>query len=266
MHDYFQTFSLALLQGLTEFLPISSSGHLVLLPTLLGWRDQGLAFDVAVHVGTLFAVLIYFHSDIRKLLRDWSGTLIGHPATPHSQLAWSILFATIMIGVAGLLLGELIQQALRKPIPIAIATLLFGVLLGVADQLGAKNRQLVKLNWKDILVIGGAQVLALIPGTSRAGITISAGLAMGLTREAAARFSFLLAIPVIGLAGAWQARGLFAEPALVRWDLLIFATAVSAIVALLCIHWFITFVQRHSMLWFVLYRIILGVILLWVFI
>lgn len=265
MSDYFQAFWLALLQGLTEFLPVSSSGHLVLLPKLVGWPDQGLAFDVAVHVGTLLAVLIYFREEVRELLRDWAGTLAGRPPTPYSRLAWAIFVATLMLGLAGLALSDWVQGILRQPIPVALATLGFGILLGLADWLGPKRRDLQQLRWRDVLVVGAAQILALIPGTSRSGITISAGLMMGLTRAAAARFSFLLAIPAITLAGLWQIRALLAQLAPVRWDLLLFATAVSAVTALGCIHWFLTFLRRHGLLWFAVYRVILGVILLLVF-
>ncbi len=263
--DYFQAFWLALLQGLTEFLPISSSGHLVLLPRLIGWHDQGLAFDVAVHVGTLLAVLIYFHADVRKILMEWSASLAGNPATPHSNLAWSILIATVITGLAGWWFEDTVRGALRAPLPVAIATLVFGVLLGLADWLGRKRRGIEAVRWKGAVLLGCAQALALIPGTSRSGITISAGLLMGLTREAAARFSFLLAIPIIALAGGWQIRSLIAADAVVRWGLLIFATFISATVALGCIHWFLTYLKVHSLLPFVIYRVILGVILLLVF-
>lgn len=265
MNDYWQALWLALLQGLTEFLPISSSGHLVLLPKLMGWHDQGLAFDVAVHIGTLGAVLIYFYADICTILLHWGKSLVGHPPTVHSKLAWMILSATCIIGLVGVLCEDWINQILRMPIVVVSATLGFGVLLGLADWWGPKQRQIEQINWKDGVVIGFAQVLALIPGTSRAGVTISAGLALGLTREAAARFSFLLAIPVIALAGIWQVRSLLVDTAVVRWDILIFATVTSASVALLCIHWFITFLQRHSLLWFALYRVVFGMILLLVF-
>ena len=265
MNEYLQSFYLALLQGLTEFLPISSSGHLVLVPRLAGWHDQGLDFDVAVHIGTLLAVLIYFRSDVRKILVDWFGSVTGGPATIHSRLAWSMVIATVPIGIAAVLFEEVIADALRAPLPIAVATLGFGILLGLADWLGAKRRSVEEVSWKDAVVLGCAQALALIPGTSRSGITISAGLLMGLTREAAARISFLMAIPVIVLAGLWQTRGLIAADAPVRWNLLIFATLVSATVALGCIHWFLFFLRRHSLLPFVIYRILLGVILLLVF-
>lgn len=262
MNDYHQALWLAVLQGLTEFLPISSSGHLALLPRLVGWPDQGLAFDVAVHVGTLLAVLIYFRAEAGQLLVAWFHSLAGRPATAHSQLAWSIVFATLIVAVAGALLEGWVAGALRGALPVAVATLVFGVLLGLADWLGPKTRSIEQIDWKGVVVIGCAQVLALIPGASRAGVTLSAGLALGLTREAAARFSFLLAMPVIAAAGVWQARGLVGGGVPVRWGLLAFATAVSAAVALLCIHWFLAFVQRHSLMLFVVYRVALGVILL----
>jgi undecaprenyl-diphosphatase len=260
--EYIQAFWLALLQGVTEFLPISSSGHLVLLPKLLGWQDQGLAFDVAVHVGSLLAVLVYFHKDIGRIIVDWIRSLGGGPITPYSRLAWSIAWATVMVGIAGLLMEGLINNHLRAPVPVAIATIAFGLLLGWADWAGAKSRGIEQIGWRDVLMIGSAQVLALIPGTSRSGITITMGLAMGLTREAAARFSFLLAIPVIVLAGIWQGRNLLRDEHLIQWDVMVFATAVSALVAFACIHLFLGFLRRFSMLGFVVYRLILGALIL----
>ena len=265
VNEYVQALWLAVLQGLTEFLPISSSGHLVLLPHLSGWRDQGLGFDVAVHVGTLLAAVFYFRTEVRKILSDWVGSLVGRPATPHSQLAWAILIATAITGVAGVWFEDTLERALRAPLPVAFATLGFGIVLGLADWLGPKRRSIGEVRWKGAVVLGCAQALALIPGTSRSGITISAGLLLGLTREAAARFSFLMAMPVIALAGAWQVRGLVQSGAPVRWGVLIFATAVSALVALGCIHWFLGFLRRRSLLPFVIYRVLLGVILLLIF-
>ncbi len=265
MTEFFQAFWLAALQGLTEFLPISSSGHLALAPRLLGWPDQGLAFDVATHFGTLLAVLGYFRADVGALITAWCGRLAGRPATAHTRLAWSILYATALVGATGLLFGEAVQNTWRAPLPVAAATLLFGALLGAADHWAPKERPLAQLNWRDVLIIGAAQTLALAPGVSRAGITLSAARLMGFTRTAAARFSFLLAIPVIAMASAWQARALLIQPATTNWGLLLFATAVAAVVAWLCIHWFLGFVQRHSLLPFALYRVALGALLLWVF-
>ena len=265
MSEWFQAFWLSVLQGFTEFLPTSSSGHLALLPWLVGWEDQGLAFDVAVHVGTLLAVVIYFRSEIGLLIVDWCRSLVGGPVTVYSRLAWAIGVATIMVGLAGITLEDWVSGELRNPIPIAIATIFFGILLGVADKFGKRVREVESIGWKDVLVIGAAQVLALIPGTSRSGITMTAGLAMGLTRDAAARFSFLLAVPVIALAGGWQSVK-FAQSSLpVNWGLLVFSVFVSAVVAFLCIHYFLRLIQRFTMMPFVVYRIVLGVILLAVF-
>ncbi len=265
MTEYLHAFWLACLQGITEFLPISSSGHLVLLPKLFGWPDQGLAFDVAVHVGSLMAVMIYFRHDLSRLTVDWWQSLWGGSVTAYSRLGWSIIAATVMVGVAGLLFESWINQSLRSPMPIATATLLFALLLWWADAAGKKQRTLEQIGWLDVLLIGAAQVLALIPGTSRSGVTITMGLAMGLTREAAARFSFLLAIPVIALAGLWQGRSLVVSAADVDWSLLVFATLVSCIVAFICIHWFLGFLRRFSMLPFVIYRIFLALLLFFLF-
>ncbi len=265
MIDFHQAFWLALVQGFTEFLPISSSGHLVLLPHLLGWPDQGLAFDVAVHVGTLLAVLAYFHRDIGRILGDWIRSLGGGPVTPYSRLAWAIACATVMVGIAGVLLESVVNQWLRAPVPVAVATIGFGLLLGWADIAGSRRRELEDIGWRDVLAIGAAQVLALIPGTSRSGITITTGLAMGLTREAAARFSFLMAIPVIALAGVWQAGHLMESREPISWGVMLFGTVVSGAVAFACIHWFLGFLRRFSMMPFVIYRVILGIILLYLF-
>ena len=263
--EWMQAFWLSLIQGLTEFLPISSSGHLALAPSIFHWPDQGLAFDVAVHVGTLIAVLVYFHRDIIQISGDWVRSLSGGPATVYSRLAWAIAFATLLVGIAGIFLEPIVGTLLRDPISIAMATIVFGIVLGLADKLGAQERTLESIAWKDVIVISVAQILALIPGTSRSGVTISAGLAMGLTRDAAARFSFLMAIPVITLAGIWQGKGLVEQAQPVQWSILLFAVLVSALVAVFCIHFFLRYLQRFSLMPFVVYRLILGVILLVVF-
>jgi len=265
MNEWVHAFWLALLQGFTEFLPISSSGHLALVPWMFGWEDQGLAFDVAVHVGTLVAVVVYFHHDLRLLIGDWFKSILGGPVTAYSKLAWFIAFATLFVGMMGMLFEKQISDALRNPLPIAVATIVFGVLLGLADRFGRKRRTLESIGWVDVLVIGAAQGLALIPGTSRSGITISAGLLMGLTREASARFSFLMAIPVIALAGGWQTAGLVNQGVNADWGRFAFALIVSAVVAFACIHYFLRFIQRFSLMPFVIYRIVLGVILLSIF-
>ena len=263
--DWLHAFWLAAIQGITEFLPISSSGHLALVPALFGWPDQGLIFDVAVHVGTLLAVLVYFFRDIKLILGDWIRSLGGGPQTIHSKLAWSIAFATVMVGLAGIALESLVTSVFRNPIAIALTTILFAICMAIADKYGKKTRTIDSIGWKDVLVIGGAQVLALMPGTSRSGVTMSAGLMMGLSRDAAARFSFLMAIPVIALAGIWKGKGLAMHDSVAQWSVLAFAVIVSAGIALLCIHYFLRYLQRFSLMPFVVYRILLGMILLWVF-
>lgn len=263
--DLIQTLALALLQGLTEFLPISSSAHLILLPVLLGWQDQGLAFDVAVHVGTLLAVVAYFRVELRRMLADWLASLAGSGQTADSRLAWAVGFGTIPVGLAGLLFADVIEQHLRSPLVIAATTVLFGLLLWWSDRSGARRRDEYSIGWKDVLVIGCAQALALIPGTSRSGITMTAALMLGLSREGAARFSFLLSIPVILLAGGFETRELFHQAGPVDWQALGVGTLVSAVSAYLCIHFFLKLVARIGLTPFVIYRLLLGAFLFWVF-
>ncbi len=252
---------LALIQGLTEFLPISSSAHLILLPSVAGWQDQGLAFDVAVHVGTLAAVLGYFRRDVARLAVDWWVSLARRRRHGSSPLAWAVLFGTIPVGLAGLAFSDLIEAYLRSPLVIGAASIGFGLLLWWADAAGNRNRDERGLGWRDVLVIGCAQALALIPGTSRSGVTITAGLAMGLTRTAAARFSFLLAIPVIVLAGALEAYQGLTEQVAVDWRAAAAGTLISGASAYLCIHWFLKLLDRIGMLPFVIYRVVLGLVL-----
>ncbi|HSH28573.1 MAG TPA: undecaprenyl-diphosphate phosphatase [Thiohalobacter sp.] len=263
--DLTQILALALLQGLTEFLPISSSAHLILLPVLLGWADQGLAFDVAVHVGTLLAVVAYFRVELRRMLGDWLASLVGGGQTADSRLAWAVGFGTIPVGLAGLLFADAIELHLRSPLVIATTTVLFGLLLWWSDRSGARRRDEYSLNWRDVLVIGCAQALALIPGTSRSGITMTAALMLGLSREGAARFSFLLSIPVILLAGGFETHELFQQAGPVDWQALGVGTVVSAVSAYLCIHFFLKLVARIGLAPFVLYRLLLGAYLLRVF-
>jgi undecaprenyl-diphosphatase len=260
--DIAQIITLALVQGLTEFLPISSSAHLILVPVLTPWQDQGLAFDVAVHVGTLLAVILYFRRDIAAMLAAWLDSLRGRGLTADGRLAWGVILGTVPVGLAGLLLGDFIEAHLRSSLVIAITTLVFGLLLWWADARGRRRRDEHSMDWRDILTIGVAQALALIPGTSRSGITITAGLALGLTRQAAARFSFLLSIPVILLAGGMETLKLAAQPQPAPWSILLLGTAVAGVSAYLCIHFFLKLLERIGMLPFVVYRLVLGVVLL----
>lgn len=259
--DIIQVVFLAIIQGLTEFLPISSSAHLILPAAILGWEDQGLAFDVAVHVGSLMAVLWYFRKDVSQLTVHWCQSLTGGDKTPESRLAWHIILATIPAGLTGLFLADVIEQHLRSIAVIAATTIIFGIALGFSDRMSNRIKNLHQFTWKSALFVGCAQVLALIPGTSRSGITITAALALGFDRTAAARFSFLLAIPVIVLSGGYQAVQL-AQLSHVPWAEMIIGTLLSAITAYLCIHLFLAWINRIGMLPFVIYRLILGAVLI----
>ncbi len=261
--DITQALVLAIVQGLTEFLPVSSSGHLILVPVLLGWEDQGLAFDVAVHVGTLVAVLAYFRRDIVLIVSDTFANLFGGPATPGSRLGWQVVFATVPVGLAGLFLGDWIEANVRDPLWIALSMLLFAPFLWWVDKHNKQKRNIGALNWRDILLIGVAQAIALLPGVSRSGMTISVALMLGLNRDAAARFSFLMAIPVIILAGGLKTLELVQSHLPIDWGLLLIGVIVSAVVAFACIHWFLGFIRRFSMLPFAVYLGVLGIFILW---
>lgn len=264
---FWQIVVLALVQGLTEFLPVSSSAHLILVPVLSSWPDQGLAFDVVVHLGTLTAVMWYFRKDVKTLTIDWTQSCVKKQTVGESRLAWLVLLGTIPVAIIGLLLHDFIDTELRSPIVIAWATIGFGLLLGVADYVGKnKNTQSEQqLSWKSGISIGLAQTLALIPGTSRSGITMTAGLFVGLTRQAAARFSFLLSIPVILLAGGYKTLKLIQEGNGVDWFSMGLGYALSALSAYVCIHYFLKMLERIGMTPFVIYRVAQGVILLYLF-
>lgn len=256
---------LALIQGLTEFLPISSSAHLILAPLLNGWADQGIAFDVAVHVGTLTAVVLYFRKELHAMTGDWFASVYTRTQIGESRLAWAVLMGTIPVGLFGLIFHDFIATQLRSPLVIATTTIVFGLLLGWADWRGRRTRNEHTLTAGNVLFVGIAQALALIPGTSRSGITMTAGLMLGLTREAAARFSFLLSIPVIVLSGGLETMKLLKADIAPDWQALIIGSALSAVAAYLCIHLFLTFINRIGMWPFVVYRLILGIGLLVVF-
>ncbi|PCJ86310.1 MAG: undecaprenyl-diphosphatase [Thiotrichaceae bacterium] len=259
--DIIQIIVLALVQGLTEFLPISSSAHLILVPLITDWPDQGLAFDVAVHVGTLTAVVLYFRKEISKMFVAWFASLKGKHSE-DSKLAWGVLLGTIPVGLAGLLFKGYIAENLRSPLVIAMTTIIFGLLLWYADWSGKRARDEHMLSWKDIIVIGCAQAVALIPGTSRSGITITAGLLLGLTAQASARFSFLLSIPVIILAGGMETLDYLEVASIDDMNDLIIGALISAVSAYLCIHYFLMLLEKVGMTPFVMYRLILGAVLL----
>ncbi len=263
--DWVQATVLAVLQGLTEFLPISSSAHLILVPHLFGWVDQGLSFDVAVHVGSLTAVLFYFRIQLRELTSAWWCQLRGGRGSPDSRLAWALIIATVPVVLLGGGFNDSVETYLRHPLIIAAATLIFALVLWWSDRAGARTKTLTDLTWPEAIAIGCAQAVALVPGTSRSGITMSAGLWLGLTRKEAARFSFLLSIPVILLAGVKKSLDLLAAPGPVSWLLVWWGAIVSGVMAFLCIHWFLKLIERAGVLPFVWYRIVLAVALFWIY-
>ena len=262
--DIIQIIVLALVQGLTEFLPVSSSAHLILVPVLTSWQDQGLAFDVAVHAGTLTAVVLYFRKELSRMFVQWFASLGGRHSA-DSRLAWAVLIGTVPVGLAGLLFKDVIEEHLRSPLVIATTTIVFGLLLWLADRKRHTPKDEYSIGWQYALLIGAAQAVALIPGTSRSGITITAALLLGLNRQAAARFSFLLSIPVIVLAGGLETLGYLKVASLGDANDLLIGAAVSAISAYACIHFFLKLLDRISMLPFVIYRLLLGAMLLVLF-
>jgi len=255
-----QAILLAIIQGLTEFLPISSSAHLILLSEISGWEDQGQTFDVALHFGTLLAVIFYFRREINEML-DFShfktmNTLIKSPLGV-------ITIATIPIVIIGGLFNQFIEANLRTSEVIAIATIVFGVLLYLSDLKGKQADSDLKVTLGLGFLIGLAQVFALIPGTSRSGITITAALLLGFSRTEAARFSFLLAIPAIiaaNILGVFEV--IQAEHLVFNYLDLFLGVSISFLVAYLTIGWFLSLIERIGMLPFVVYRVILGTLLL----
>ena len=261
--DVTQTVILALIQGITEYLPISSSAHLILPFEILGWPDQGLAFDVAVHVGSLSAVLVYFHRTLLRLLVGTWRALIQRKHNKDSRFAGLLIIASLPIIPIGFMLNDLVQTSLRSILVIAMTTILFGIALWVADRY-FRTAVPKSLNWRSALVIGIAQCFALVPGVSRSGITMTAALMMGLGREAAARISFLLAIPTILGAGVLKTSELLTATQPVPWNLLALGTLASAVSAFACIYLFLTTINRIGFLPFVIYRLMLGsALLMW---
>ena len=257
---------LAIVQGLSEFLPISSSGHLVLVPHLFGWEDQGLAFDVAVHVGTLGAVVAYFRRELVAMARAWLGSFAGADLTPDARLAWCIVIGTIPVGIVGLAFGGLIEEKLRNPLAVATLLALFGALMWVADRFGRGERDEHSVGWRDAILIGCAQALALMPGTSRSGVTMTMARALGLTREAAARFSFLLAVPGIAMAGAYEGLKLATgEGQAVDWGVIGLGVAVAAVTGYFCIAWLLRVINRIGLAPFAIYRFAIAALLFWLF-
>lgn len=259
--DLWQIVVLALIQGVTEFLPISSSAHLILPSQVLGWPDQGLAFDVAVHVGTLAAVVWYFRQTVINLTSAWVADTARGRIGQDSGLAWAVIAGTVPAGLAGFVLNDVIGTTFRSGLIIALTTFGLGLVLWWSDAVGRRTRSLDGLSLKDAVIIGLAQALALIPGTSRSGITITAALFLGFNREAAARFSFLLSIPLILAAGMLKTLELVEQGGATDWSAIATGAVLSFVSAVICIHLFLAFLDRLGLMPFVIYRLVLGAVL-----
>lgn len=250
--SYREAVTLGIVQGLGEFLPISSSAHLVLTPWFLGWPDPGLTFDVALHLGTLVAVVVYFWRDLVRL-----AVALPRPRTPDGKLAWLLLVGAIPGGIAGVLFDDLAEQAFRNPLLIALTLSLMGVVLYAADRWGSQARTERDLGIVDALAIGVAQAVAIVPGVSRSGMTIAVARWRGLERAAAARFSFLLGTPLIAGAAVFKLRHLLGEPGVFTGPFMAGIIA-AAVVGALSIAFLMRYLQRAGLGVFVIYRLLLA--------
>jgi undecaprenyl-diphosphatase len=262
--SWFEAVVLGLVQGLTEFLPISSSAHLRIVSELAGWEDPGAAFTAVTQLGTEAALLLYFRRDIADILRTWALSLFRPELRGElaARMGWYVIVGTLPIGVLGLLFQNTIEDSFRNLWLIATTLVVFGVILGAADAVARNTKPLEKLTFQNALLYGGAQALALIPGVSRSGGTISAGLLMGYRREAAARYSFLLAIPAVVLSGLFELKDVVSGEAPVTWGPTLVATVIAFFVALGVIAFFLRYIATHTFRPFVVYRVLLGLVVM----
>jgi undecaprenyl-diphosphatase len=264
---WFEAVVLGLVQGLTEFLPISSSAHLRFVSAAFGWDDPGAAFTAIIQIGTELAVLVYFARDIARIVVAWLASLFGRrKGDPDARMGWLIIIGSIPIVVLGLIFQNKIETTFRDLRIVAIAMVAFSLILYWADRVGVKKGQLRDLTVGDGIIFGLAQSLALIPGVSRSGGTITAGLFIGYTREAAARYSFLLAIPAVLGSGVYEAYSALKKGGLhgaeIDWKPTILATVISFVVGLSVIAWLLRYLTRGSFTPFVVYRVVLGLLIL----
>ncbi|ULE35824.1 undecaprenyl-diphosphate phosphatase [Mycobacterium sp. IDR2000157661] len=264
--SWVQVLVLAVLQGLTEFLPVSSSGHLAIASRVFFADDAGASFTAVTQLGTELAVLLYFARDIGRIVKAWfNGLLVKAHRNADYRLGWYVIIGTIPIAVFGLIFKDQIRTGARNLWLIAIALILFSVVIAAAEYLGRQSRRVEQLTWKDGLIVGLAQCLALVPGVSRSGATISVGLFLGMQRELAARFGFLLAIPAVFASGLFSLPDAFnpvGEGMSATGPQLLVATAIAFVVGFAAVAWFLRFLVRHSMYWFVGYRVALGIVVL----
>jgi undecaprenyl-diphosphatase len=259
-----QIIVLALIQGLTEFLPISSSAHLILGSKVFGWPDQGLVFDVATHFGTLLAVLVYFRRELADMVVAWGRPARSDEDRRHRSMGLSLAIASIPALLVGALAHDFVELHLRDVRMIAWTTIGFGLLLWLADALFPKDKQLGQIRLPAAVVIGIAQALALVPGASRSGVTITAARLLGFSPDAAARFSFLLAIPVVAAAGVYGALRVATGDTDIVWSQFVLALLFAAMAGWVCITAFLALLRRVGLTPFIVYRLLLGVALLWV--
>lgn len=264
--SWWQVIVLAVVQGLTEFLPVSSSGHLAIVSRLMFDCDAGASFTAVTQLGTEAAVLVYFARDIVRIVRAWFNGLVvkAHRGADY-RLGWYVIIGTIPICVLGLVFTDEIRSGVRNLWVIATALVAFSAVIAAAEHFGRQTRHIDQLTWRDAIVVGVAQTLALVPGVSRSGATISAGLFLGLERELAARFGFLLAIPAVFASGLFSLPDAFhpvREGMSATGPQLLVATVIAFVVGLSAVAWFLRFLVRHNMYWFVGYRIIAGVTVL----
>lgn len=260
MLDFVKAVVLGLIQGLTEFLPISSSAHLRIFPELFGWGDPGAAFTAVIQIGTELAVLIYFRKDIWRIGSAWVRSLF-QPALrgqEDARMGWFVIIGSLPIVVLGVLLKDVIEEDFRSLYVIGTTLIVMGVLLGIADRVSRNDRSIHRLTWQHSVYLGLAQALALAPGVSRSGATISMGRLLGYEREAATRFAFLLAIPAVIGAGIFELKEIPGGDNAYGPVPTLVATVVSFVVGYAAIAWLLRYVTRHSYLPFVIYRVLLG--------
>ena len=262
----FQAIVFGAVQGLTEFLPVSSTAHLILLPWFLGWPDPGLAFNVALHLGTLVALLIYFRSEWIALISSALGLVRGRTPSPDARMAMLIVIATIPGAAAGAVFEHKVEEALRAPQLIAMMLIGMALVLVAAEWMGQRKKSLDEISWGDAITVGIAQAAAIVPGVSRSGSTITAGLFRSMKRDAAARFSFYLSAPIIGGAVAKKTLDILRSGlGLEQLTPFIVGTISSGIVGYLSIAFLMRYLQTHNTLLFVYYRIALGIVVLLAF-
>jgi undecaprenyl-diphosphatase len=260
---WFEALVLGIVQGLTEFLPVSSSAHILIVSQIFGWSDPGAAFTAVTQIGTECAVLLYFRKDLVRIIGTWARSIVNPSLRRNldARMGWYIIIGTIPVVVLGVLFADQIETVARNLWLVSCTLIIFGLILGFADRVGRKQKSLASLNSGQGILFGIGQAFALIPGVSRSGATISTGLLLGFTREAAARYSFLLAIPAVLGSGLYEARKIGSD-ASVAWGPTIMATVIAFVIGFIVIAWLLRWVSTRSFTPFVIYRIGLGLLVM----